>query len=71
MDRRATQTSDTRQEGDLACTPLDSQETDKVTPILFIEGHQNSIDRLVLLGDLAVRMLLTCYATTPMDATTF
>ena len=68
MDRCAAQAGDLRYQRDFTRTPFEGEQSNKMTPILFVERRQYSIDRLVLLCNLTMRMLLTSRTETMMDA---
>jgi hypothetical protein len=66
-DRVATEARDCAQTLDAALSPLQRQQTDESSPVFLIKGDQHPIDRAMVFGHEAIRVLLADLTGTHMN----
>jgi hypothetical protein len=71
LDRIATQTRDAVQKRNATRSPLQGQQADHPTARFLVAMREQMIERLVLLCQLTMWMVLTGFATTLMNRTVF
>jgi len=70
IDGVPTQARDLGQAQDATAPPLHRQQPDKASPILLVQACQDTIDRPMLMSDVAVRMKVTSCTRTDVSGST-